>query len=388
MTAKERTLEELLSGPVVHVTPSFQRPYAGAEGAVGATVAAAAGLAAAGADAAPRLLGALVTRELAPRDGIRKTLLIDGNQRLGTLLLILLALRDRLRASAPDEAARLDGALFLNAGAPSAARFKCLVSKADRAAFEAAVEGRAFPDPAHPMARAHARAAAAFGALPAGALPALARRLPRAFTFVVFALAPEDDPYPVFKLFNARDDKASRVGLDTYRQFAVDPELMDLVAGGESQEVEFKAHAVLPPGSGGKRGDGPRDVGTVVRAVAAMLNSATGGTLLVGVEDDGAICGIEGEYALADRGKSNWDGWRLRLANVLCARLSPRNAFLRCAIERRPSGEHDVCLVRVAPSDEPVYVDKRLYVRVSAQTVEMVGPDLVDFVARRFPPKP
>ena len=182
--------------------------------------------------------------------------------------------------------------------------------------------------------------------------------------------------------------RASRVGLDTYRQFAVDPELMDLVAGGESQEVEFKAHAVLPPGAGGKKGDGPRDVGTVVRAVAAMLNSATGGTLLVGVEDDGAICGIEGEYALADRGKSNWDGWRLRLANVLCARLSPRNAFLRCAIERRPSGEHDVCLVRVAPSDEPVYVDKRLYVRVSAQTVEMVGPDLVDFVARRFPPRP
>ena len=387
MTAKERTLEELLSGHVVHVTPSFQRPYAGAEDAVGATIAAAASLAAASPCAAPRLLGALVTRGLPPRDGIRKSLLIDGNQRLGTLLLILLALRDRLRASAPEEAARLDTALFLNDGAPSAVRFKCLVAKADRAAFEAAVEGRAFPDPAHPMARAHARAAAAFGALPAESLPALARRLPGAFSFVVFALAPDDDPYPVFKLFNARDDKASRVGLDTYRQFAVDPELMDLVAGGESQEVEFKAHAVLPPACG-KKGEGPREVGTVVRAVAAMLNSATGGTLLVGVEDDGAICGIEGEYALADRGKSNWDGWQLRLSNVLRARLSARNAFLHCAIERRRSGEHDVCLVRIAPSDEPVYVDKRLYVRVSAQTVEMVGPDLVDFVARRFPPKP
>ena len=103
------------------------------------------------------------------------------------------------------------------------------------------------------------------------------------------------------------------------------------------------------------------------------------------VGDDGEICGVEGEYALADRGKSNWDGWQLRLVNVLRSRLAPRNAILRYAVERRHAGEHDVCLVRVQPSDEPVYVDKRLYVRTFNQTVEMVGPDLVDFVARRFP---
>lgn len=384
MTARERTLEELLAGPAVHVTPSFQRPFAADEVATGAMLAEAARPDADG----PRLLGALVTRPLAPRDGIGKCLLIDGNQRLGSLLMLALALRDRLRACAPAEAARLDSALFLNAGAPPAGRFKNLVAKADRAAFEAAVGGGPFPDPGHPMVRVHARAAAAFAGLTDPEAVRIALRLPGAFSFVVFALAPEDDPYPVFKLFNGRDDKASRVGLDTYRQFSADPELMDLVAGGESQEVEFKAHAVLPPGSGGAKGAGARDVGTVVRAVAAMLNSSTGGTLLVGVEDDGAICGIEGEYPIADRGKSNWDGWLLRLSNVLRSRLSGRNAFLGCAIERRRAGGHDVCLVRVAPSDEPVYVDKRLYVRVAAQTVEMVGPDLVDFVARRFSPGP
>ena len=379
MRATEQTLGQLLAGTAVHVTPSFQRPYGGADGAVRAMAA----------DAlapgdAPRLLGALVTRDLGVRDGVRKVLLIDGNQRLATLLLILLALRGRLRAAgAADEAARLDAALFLNAGAPPAGRLKCLVAKADRAAFEAAVAGRPFPDAGHPMAAAFARAAAAFAGVADAGLPALARRLPDAFSFVVFAMAPDDDPYPVFKLFNTRDDKAARIGGATYRQFASDPELMDLIATGESQEVEFKAHAVVPCRDG-RKGDGPHDVGTVVRAVAAMLNSATGGTLLVGVEDDGAICGVEGEYALADRGKRNWDGWQLRLANVLRSRLSPPNAILRYAIERRRAGEHDVCLVRVTPSDEPVYVDKRLYVRTFNQTVEMVGPDLVDFVARRF----
>ena len=200
----------------------------------------------------------------------------------------------------------------------------------------------------------------------------------------VVSFAADDDPAPVFKLFNSRADKSSRVGLDTYRQFAVDPELMDLVAGGESQEVEFKAHAVVPSRDAKSRG-GPHDVGTLVRAVAAMLNGATGGTILVGVEDDGAICGVEGEYPLADRGKPNWDGWQLRLANVLRTRLESGNAFLHYGIERRRAGGHDVCLIRVRPSDEPVYVDKRLYVRTFNQTLEMVGPDLVSYVARRFP---
>ena len=45
-----------------------------------------------------------------------------------------------------------------------------------------------------------------------------------------------------------------------------------------------------------------------------------------------------------------------------------------------------MCLVRVRPSDEPVYDDKRLYVRTFNQTLEMVGPDLVAYVAKRFPP--
>ena len=34
MRAKEQTLGQLLAGTAVHVTPSFQRPYGGADGAV------------------------------------------------------------------------------------------------------------------------------------------------------------------------------------------------------------------------------------------------------------------------------------------------------------------------------------------------------------------
>ena len=377
MHAEELTLKQLLAGKVVYVTPSFQRPYGRADEAVAQTLGAALD-----AGGAPCFCGALVTRTLGTPGGYAKSLLIDGNQRLATLLVLLLAIRDAIRGDMPEAAERLNALCFVNAGEGAPSRFKNLLAKRDRTTFERTVDGKGAPDPGHPLAQAYARCAEACAPLSAERLREVARRILSDFSFVVFSLGADDDPYPVFKLFNPADDEFTRLGRDTYRQFASDPELMDLIAGGESQEVEFKAHAIVQGKHG--REEGSRGVGTVVRAVAAMLNSTVGGTILVGVEDDGAICGIEDEYPLADKGKSNWDGFQLRLANTLRSRLEARNAFLHYAIQRRRAGLHDVCMIHVTPSEEPVYVDKRLFVRTLNQTVEMLGPDLVDYVARRF----
>ncbi len=376
MRARETTVRELYAGEVVYVTPTFQRSYSHTEKSVRQMLEAALA-----ADAPPYFLGALVTRELGVRAGVRKALLIDGNQRLMTLLMLLLALRDVFARVAPDEADYLNRLGFLRAGGQNGGLKNIVVSR-DRAAFDEAVAGGGFRDPAHPLAQAYAVGAEGFSRCSAEGLAVARTRLLDKFTFVVLALAVDDDPYPIFKLFNPQDNAFTRMGRDTYTQFAQDPELMDLIAGGESQEVEFKAHSTVT-GRHAKE-TGAQGVSTVVRAVAAMLNSSTGGTLLIGVEDNGAICGVEGEYAAVDRSKRNWDGYELHLANTLRAKLSARNAFLHYQIERRSARGHDVCLVRITPADEPVYVDKRLYVRTFNQTVEMLGPDLVDYVSRRF----
>ena len=376
MRAKETTVRELYAGEVVYVTPAFQRSYSHTEKAARQMRDAALA-----ADAPPYFLGALVTRELGVRAGVRKALLIDGNQRLMTLLMLLLALRDVLARIAPDEANYLNRLGFLREGGPGGG-LKNIVVARDRAAFDEAVAGGGFRDPSHPLAQAYAVGAEGFSRCSAEGLAVARARLLDKFTFVVLALAADDDPYPIFKLFNPGDDAFTRMGRDTYTQFAQDPELMDLIAGGESQEVEFKAHSTVT-GRHAKE-EGAQGVASVVRAVAAMLNSATGGTLLIGVEDNGAICGVEGEYAAVDKSKRNWDGYELYLANTLRAKLSARNAFMHYQIERRSALGHDVCLVRITPADEPVYIDKRLYVRTFNQTVEMLGPDLIDYVSRRF----
>ena len=262
MRARETTFRELYAGEVVYVTPAFQRSYNHTEKSTRQMLAAALA-----ADAPPYFLGALVTRELGLRSGVRKALLIDGNQRLMTLLMLLLALRDTLAREAPDEADYLNHLAFLREGGPGGG-LKNIVVARDRAAFDEAVAGGDFRDHCHPLAQAYFVGAEAFGRCTREGLSVAKGRLLDKFTFVVLALAADDDPYPIFKLFNPGDDAFTRMGRDTYTQFAQDPELMDLIAGGESQEVEFKAHSTVS-GRHAKE-EGAQGVSTVVRAVAAM----------------------------------------------------------------------------------------------------------------------
>jgi hypothetical protein len=378
MKALEKSVRQILSGDVVLVTPPFQHPFQRPDADTRVRMLNALRLP----PGSPVFLGGLVTRPLTPATAApRKELLVDGNQRMLAILAVLLALRDAVAPLDADLARSLDRDLFRPSGrAPGAFPFKNLVHARDRAVFDASVRGApSSSDAAHPFREALAAAAAEFAALPAETLLALARRLPDDATFVVMALAADDDPYPVYKLFNP--GAGGGTGPATYGAFAQDPELMDLVAAGESQEVEFKAHFLLLASDGGRA----RQVGAVSRAVASLLNSDAGGTLLIGVEDDGAVCGIEREYAAADRGKRDWDGWQLHLANHLRTRLGSTEALLHCGIERRATLGHDVCLLRVRPSPRPVFLDGKLFVRTSAQTLAVPEAEMKAFKARRFP---
>jgi predicted HTH transcriptional regulator len=53
----------------------------------------------------------------------------------------------------------------------------------------------------------------------------------------------------------------------------------------------------------------------IIKTVAAFMNSE-GGKLLIGVEDDGTISGIEKDYQTF-AGKKNWDAWSQHFVNIL-----------------------------------------------------------------------
>ncbi|MFL5800115.1 MAG: RNA-binding domain-containing protein [Actinomycetota bacterium] len=91
-----------------------------------------------------------------------------------------------------------------------------------------------------------------------------------------------------------------------------------------------------------------------LKTVAAFLNSEFGGTLLVGVGDDGAIVGLEHDYAtLRKEGKGDGDLFLLHLNQLLENAVGLAAAANVSTFIHRVDG-HDVCRVHVEPSGHPV----------------------------------
>ncbi|MFB3737478.1 MAG: RNA-binding domain-containing protein [Candidatus Velamenicoccus archaeovorus] len=91
-----------------------------------------------------------------------------------------------------------------------------------------------------------------------------------------------------------------------------------------------------------------------IKTIAAFLNSESGGTLVIGVADDGAIVGLEHDYATLHKpGKGDADRFLLHL-NQLVENAVGLAAATNVTTSIHRVGDHDVCRVHVEPSGHPV----------------------------------
>ena len=97
---------------------------------------------------------------------------------------------------------------------------------------------------------------------------------------------------------------------------------------------------------------------SVVKTIAGFANSRYGGTLLVGVADDGPIHGLDDDYAtFSKRGeRGDRDLWGQHLKNLL-DRLGKSAASL-VDWEFFTIDGQDICRISIEPSDHPVYETK------------------------------
>lgn len=154
----------------------------------------------------------------------------------------------------------------------------------------------------------------------------------------------------------------------------------DLIHAGESLTVEFKSTARWS--IKGQVKD-PKLEHVIVKTVAGFMN-AEGGTLIVGVSDEGTVLGLEADYATLG-GKANRDGYELFLTQLLkncidgAAHALVRTTF--DAIDGR-----DVCRVDVAASGRPVFARgpdgkdfNEFWVRTGNATRALVGSEMVEY---------
>ena len=375
MQAAECHLTDLISPACQYVIPSFQQPYHWDDERWMTFFA---GVLEAFERTPPHelFLGALAIMPIgSTRSGLRKYLLVDGQHRLITMLAMLTALRDILRDSDPDAALQLEQQCLLNHDESGSYRYKLLPLARNRASFfQALGAGVLNGDDVFPAADFFLRELELQRGLN---YHALCEFLLTRFIAVRIELDRNENPYPIFRSLNMDGESFRQRWEDDERAFADDPSLMAMIAGGESDQLEFK-EGLLPRGK--KQPNSERHGLGLVRSVAGFMNSPQGGTILLGVTDEGHTRGINHEYRAVDGGKANWDGYALHLQNMLRARLEIEAPIRFYTVTRHDVRGHAICAIRVEPADAPVYVDKRLVVRSGNQTVEMRGPDLVAYV--------
>ena len=155
----------------------------------------------------------------------------------------------------------------------------------------------------------------------------------------------------------------------------------DTIARGETAQVEFKS-SLFWDYRQSKKNEKLADA--VMRAVTAFLN-AHGGTVYVGVADDGGILGLDADYGCMSKRK-DWDGWSQSFVNALN----------RIGKEFAEYVSHDMILVdgkqvariAVKRSKAPAYVDpfgqSAFNVRVGTTNQTLNSKQTADYVAKHF----
>ena len=162
---------------------------------------------------------------------------------------------------------------------------------------------------------------------------------------------------------------------------ALESDLQTLIARGEGAGLEFKSSFRWDL----RENKVNRALeGVIVKTLAGYMNG-NGGTLLIGVADDGSIVGLESDYKTLK--KQDRDGFEQALMTAVATKLGA-DACRSVQIVFHTVDHKEVCRVMVAPMHRPVYVkdgeNPKLYVRTGVLTRELNVQEAIDYTSSRW----
>ena len=163
---------------------------------------------------------------------------------------------------------------------------------------------------------------------------------------------------------------------------ALQSDLRTLIAQGESANLEFKSSFRWDL----RENKVNRALeGVILKTLAGYMNG-NGGTLLIGVADDGAIVGLDDDYKTLK--KQDRDGFEQALMTAIATKIGA-DACRSVQMVFHSLDNKEVCRVMVAPASRPVYVKEgdapKLYVRTGVSTRELNVQEAINYTSARWP---
>ena len=163
--------------------------------------------------------------------------------------------------------------------------------------------------------------------------------------------------------------------------------LEDLIAEGESDELEFKSTLRWDV----KEGMINKKLEEVIMKTVAAFANSQGGTLLIGVGDDGEVIGLEPDYH--SLGGVDRDKFELHLRNLLNQQFGTGFVTSKVVVKFHEVEEKEVCQIETAAAKEPVIMkvkDKngqlteKFYARSGNSSQEIPLSEMNAYIKERF----
>lgn len=162
--------------------------------------------------------------------------------------------------------------------------------------------------------------------------------------------------------------------------------LEELIADGESGDLEFKSS--LRWCLRERRADKKME-NAIMKSIAAF-NNGEGGTLLIGVDDEGRVIGLEQDYSVLGDSK---DDFELRLRELIKKNFRETFAANNIKIEFPEIEDKEICQIQIKRGLEPQYLElsdkngnksKKFYVRSGNSSIEMPIDEASKYIRSRF----
>tara|TARA_R110000868_G_scaffold408148_1_gene690535 strand:+ start:724 stop:1506 length:783 start_codon:yes stop_codon:yes gene_type:complete len=150
-----------------------------------------------------------------------------------------------------------------------------------------------------------------------------------------------------------------------------------LIQTGENERVEFKSSIRYDY----LRKITNRDLELVIAKTIVGFMNAKGGKLILGVDDDGIILGLEKDFKTLKH--KNRDGYEREIFRIISTHIGHKACFSN-HVSFYTINEKEVCVIDIEASNEPVYVNggssTTFYVRTGNATYPLTVKETVDYL--------
>lgn len=129
----------------------------------------------------------------------------------------------------------------------------------------------------------------------------------------------------------------------------------------------------------------------VILKTIAGFSNVEGGILLIGVNDDGEIEGLDSDYATIKGG--NKDGFELHFLNLVTSAYGSELATTGIKVSFPNIDDKEICMIEIRSGNKPLYTEitdkngsksKKFFVRRGNSSHELALTEISDYIATRF----